>query len=166
MQAIKSLRLRSRLGAVDGDKLFAVALVVVIVSAVTATVYFSFIYDPSQDIKIRDDAHLIYFKCDKCKEIFPLNKKEMTMGEIMKIAELTEGMEPRRIDCDLCKARRKAYLMTRCPNPECDKNYVLKSSRNPMGAAQYPEKYIDQCPHCQLTYLEALKAKRKALSDK
>ncbi len=83
----------------------------------------------------------------------------------MEIAQLRDGMQPHVMDCKQCGAKKKAFEMITCPNPECKKRYVPSIFRNPMAQINNPEKYKDVCPHCNMGLTEA-RVKARAAARK
>jgi len=141
--------------------MFAVGLVVVIIGALAATFYFTL--GGSGKAKMSPEEMRTWFKCSKCSEEFFLEQKDLTMERQRELEDLGSGMKPYGIDCIKCSARKKAILMLKCPNPDCEKYYVPASFSNPLKQQQKPEKYKDICPYCKMELADASKKKGDSL---
>ncbi len=141
-----------RPGAITGDQMFVAALVVIICGALGLTGYFTCSSPGSTN---QTGPQGVSFKCAKCDEQFSLDPDTMPMGERMELEHIREGMQPHAIDCKQCGAKKKAFEMITCPNPECKKLYVPMMYRAPLKQQQNPKKYKDICPHCKMGLTEA-----------
>lgn len=150
-----------RRGAIGGDQMFAGALVVLILGALAATFYFTM--SGSDKGQMTQEEMQTWFECAKCKETFFWAQKDLTMEKKQILNALGGELEPLAIKCDLCGAKNKAMLMLKCPNPDCGKRYVPAGFRNPLKQQQYPEKYKDICPHCNMELKDATKKKAESL---
>ena len=70
------------------------------------------------------------------------------------IQEFGEGMmdDMRGMDCPKCGAKSSAFLMVRCPEPECGKFYMSKRFTDPEAAGGFMVR--DVCPHCGTNLVE------------
>ena len=148
-----------RTGAVSGNHMFAVALVFIICGALALTGYFTCRSPGSTN---QDGPQGISFKCDKCDAQFVLDLDTMPMGERMELEQIRDSMQSNAIDCTQCGAKKKAFEMITCPNPECKKPYVPAMYRTPLKQQQNPKKYKDICPECKMGLTEARVKARNA----
>ncbi len=147
-----------RRGAVGGDQMFTIGLSVVIIGALAATFFFT-MYDPDKE-ELTEEQMQTWFECSKCDQTFFLTPTT-TSTELRREIERF-GSGPHVIDCQECNARKRAFQMLACPNPDCGKRYVPWKFRDPVKQQQNPEKYKNECPFCKMEFMDAYKKKSEA----
>ncbi len=149
-----------RSGAISGDNIFAVGLVIIICGALGVSGYFACRPDGGRN---QGAPAKHWFECSKCDEQFALDPSVMTEDERIELDfVLGSDQEAHALDCIQCGATKKAFEMITCPNPECKKRYVPISSSAPWKQFRNLDKYKDICPHCKLELTEARVKAREA----
>ena len=133
--------------------MFAVGLAVIIIGALAATFFFTTMGPGEGELTVEQKQ--TWFECSKCDQTFFLTPKTTSTQLQRRLDQLGAGLKPYVIDCQKCKARNRALLMLKCPNPDCGKRYVPWQFRDPAKHQQNKEKYPNVCPHCKMELIEA-----------
>jgi DNA-directed RNA polymerase subunit RPC12/RpoP len=122
-----------------GEYLFGGALAIIIIGALSLTVYYTFLGGGEGGTKV-----FMQYQCEKCKAEFPVDPT--------KYPRLMDAETPgdQVLDCPKCGVKKSAWPMTKCP--ACDKYYVRPSFKAKTGKP-------DICPFCNAEYLKALREK-------
>ncbi|MDY6914558.1 MAG: hypothetical protein SVT52_08905 [Planctomycetota bacterium] len=139
------------------EYLLIAALSVIIVASLGLTIYFS-LFSGRPTHRAAEQ----WFKCQKCGKEFSIKPEDIpldTMGIMM------VGPGALRLDCPACGAKKSAYQMVRCPNPDCQKYYVPESSKDPEAMLQGKE-FKDICPYCKTDRIQWYREHRKKRKKK
>lgn len=93
-----------------------------------------------------DGPKTLEYQCEQCKHEFTVPTAELPDGG-------PDAEFPPRLDCPSCAKKACCFYMVQCPNPECEKFYLLQTqaAERAMRAGRNvnPEAVRDVCPHCQ-----------------
>ena len=126
-------------GGLKTEYLFAGALGLIIIGALTLSIYFGVAGRRGKTEEI-----LLHYKCDACGEELTINPAEQPL-DMRGIPENKDEMMRRPIDCPKCQAKGSAYRMMKCLAPECAKYFVPESYRTQTGPWGGTD---DICPYC------------------